>query len=177
MSKPNLAEWLTLTANIGILIGLFLVIIEIRQNTDFVRLQFVNDNLLAVAQAEIPMQGENPAEVMMKAMYSPDELTYADFRVVDAYLVAKMDLLVRQYRLGQEGILDEMAWKTAASSFEWHFGNKFGRLWWEHEGRREYAGIPELVAYVDDKVSRLSMDGTTASWSKIQSELTKEIAK
>lgn len=173
MDAKNVNKWLTLGANIGILIGLVLVTIEIRQNSDLLRLQFINDDLLAIAQGETPMLGDNPAEVMMKSLYSPEELTYADFRVVDAYLVAKMDLLVRRYRLGQEGILDETAWKSEALNYGWHFGNEFGRLWWEYEGRHEYSDIPEIVSYVDEKVMGLSMDSSTASWSKIQSELAK----
>jgi hypothetical protein len=141
MDSNTVNKWLALGANVGILIGLALVIMEFRQNTDLLRLQFINDDLLASAQTESPMFGENPAEAMMKAIYTPEELTYAEFRTVDAYLVSKMDLLTRRYRLGQEGILDQSAWKTSLGfTFEWLFGNKFSRLWWEHEGRRTYGG-------------------------------------
>ena len=88
MDSNTVNKWLTLGANVGILIGLALVIFEIRQNTDLLRLQFINDDLLISAQSESPMFGENPAEVMMKVIYTPEELTYADFRTVDAYLVS-----------------------------------------------------------------------------------------
>ena len=129
MDSNTVNKWLTLGANVGILIGLALVIFEIRQNTDLLRLQFINDDLLVSAQTESPMLGEDPAEAMMKAMYTPEDLTYADFRTVDAYLVSKMDLLTRRYLLGQEGILDQSAWKTDLGlTFEWLFGNKFSRL-------------------------------------------------
>ena len=164
--------WLTLGANVGILIGLALVIFEIRQNTDLLRLQFINDDLLASAQSESPMLGEDPAEVLMKAMYTPEDLTYADFRIVDAYLVSKMDLLIRRYLLGQEGILDQSAWKTDLGfTFEWLFGNKFSRLWWQHEGRRGYGDYPEIVEFVDEGIIGLTDDTTIKGWEAIQLEL------
>ena len=179
MDSENVNKWLTLGANVGILIGLVLVILEIRQNSDLLRLQFINDGLLIVAQTESPILGDNPADVMMKAMYSPGELTYADFRVIDAYFVTKIDLIYRRYQLGQEGVLDEDAWKSGdlGFSFEWLFGNKFGRLWWEHEGRRAYSGTPEIVDFVDSAINGISEDTSIRSWEKIREDLKNEAAE
>ena len=175
MKTKIINKWLTLGASIGILIGLVLVLVEIRQNSDLLRLQFINDDLIAVAQTEDPLLGENPADVLMKAMYRPEDMTYADFRVADAYLVAKIELIHRRYRLGQEGILEEGAWKKDLGfSFEWLFGNKFGRLWWEHEGRRVYSDYPEIVDFVDSAINGMPEDISTRSWEKIQDELTSE---
>ena len=176
MDSENVNRWLTLGANVGILIGLIPVFVEIRQNSDLLRLQFINDDLMAVAQTEDPLLGDNPADVMMKAMYSPEDLTYADFRVIDAYLIAKIDLIYRRYQLGQEGILDEDAWKSThlGFTFEWLFGNRFGRLWWEYEGRRAYRDLPEIVEYVDGAIEGMPEDLSIRSWEKIQSELRTE---
>jgi len=162
---------LTLVANIGILAGMVLVAFEIRQNSDLLRLQFINDDLLATADSETPMLGEDPANVLMRSIYSPDDLTYSDYRVIDAYLTRKMELLVRRYRLGQEGILEVDAWKTVGFAYSWFFGYEIGRLWWKHEGRSAYGHIPELVAHVDKVVDGLGADGPTESWDRIRSEL------
>ena len=43
MDTDKFNRWLTLTANLGILIGLVLLIVEIRQNTDLVRAQIAMD--------------------------------------------------------------------------------------------------------------------------------------
>ena len=74
--------------------------------------------------------------------------------------------------MGQEGILDQSAWKTNLGfTFEWLFGNKFARLWWEHECRRAYEDFPEIVEYVDEAIIGLSDDTTIKGWEVIQSEL------
>ena len=99
MASDNLSKWLPLGANIGIMIGLILVVIQIRQNSDLLRLQFINDEYLAESSSERLLIGENPADAIMKAMYSPEDMTYADFRVNDAYLISKIDMMHRRYRL------------------------------------------------------------------------------
>jgi len=171
MDSERINRWLTLIANIGILIGVALLIFEIRQNSDLMRLQFINDDLLLVAGSEIPMLGDDPAAVMMKSFERPQDRTYADFRIVDAYLTGKVESLVRRYELGREGILEKDNWKTVGFAYKWFFGNKFGRLWWEYEGRDAYSENPELVEHVDRKISELSDNDATQSWRKIQSEL------
>jgi len=171
MDADRANSWLSLIANLGIIVGLVLVVFEIRQNSDLLRLQFINDDLLATAESETPMLGDAPAEVMMKSIYSPEEMTYADYRIFDAYLTRKMELLVRRYRLGQEGILEEDAWKTVGFAYSWFFGYDLGRLWWKHEGRAAYSHIPELVGHVDSIVAELGDDGPTESWSRIKGEL------
>ena len=173
MDSQNMSKWLTLGANIGILIGLILVVIQIRQNSDLLRLQFINDEYLSQSSSEKLLIGDNPADAIMKAMYSPEDMTYADFRVNDAYLISKIDLMYRRYQLGQEGIFDEDEWKETdiGFSFEWLFGNRFSRLWWEHEGRGAYSNVPELVEYVDSRIKSVSDDMSTRSWETIRSEL------
>ena len=86
MDSENMSKWLTLGANIGILIGLVLVVIQIRQNSDLLRLQFISDEFMTETSSENLLIGDSPADAIMKAMYSPEDMTYADFRVNDAYL-------------------------------------------------------------------------------------------
>lgn len=171
MDSDRLSRWLTLGANIGVLIGLLLVVFEIRQNSDLMRLQFINDDLLLTAESEIPTLGDNPAEVIMKSFESPEDMTYADFRRMDAYLTTKMERLVRRYQLSREGILEDDNWKTVGFAYGWFFGNRFGRLWWEYEGRQAYSDLPELVEHVDQQISQLTDDDATESWRKIEAEL------
>ena len=117
MDSENISKWLTLGANIGIMIGLILVVIQIRQNSDLLRLQFINDEYLSEFSSEILLIGENPADAIMKAMYSPEDMTYADFRINDAYLISKIDMMYRRYQLGQEGVFDENAWRESNIGF------------------------------------------------------------
>jgi hypothetical protein len=43
MNTKNLTQWLTLGANLGVLIGIFLLIVELNQNSTLMRAQIFND--------------------------------------------------------------------------------------------------------------------------------------
>ena len=51
MNSEKLNSWLTLGANIGVLIGLVLLIVEIQQNTEMMRAQ-INQSRTEAAQSE-----------------------------------------------------------------------------------------------------------------------------
>ncbi len=51
MDKLN--RWVTLTANVGVIAGLILVSIQVRQNTEISRAQIENDYFLADMQLEL----------------------------------------------------------------------------------------------------------------------------
>ena len=165
-----------MSRNTGILIGLILVIIQINQNSELLRLQLINDEFSTMTASETLIVGENPAEALMKAMYSPQDMTYADFRVNDAYIVGKIDLMYRRYRLAQEGVFGEAYWQDAniGFTFEWVLGSQFGKLWWEHAGRDTYADAPEFVEYIDSKVRGVTENRSTRAWEAIRSELQAE---
>ena len=85
MDSSEVNTWLTLVANVGLLIGLILVALQIRQNTEITRAQVANDWYLADMQLELAMMGENPATSWIKAVYTPDELTPQDAAILDRY--------------------------------------------------------------------------------------------
>lgn len=173
MDSDSLNKWLTLAANVGIVIGLILVVVQIRQNSDLVRTQLVADEYALVSALDAQLVGENPAEALMKAMYSPQDMTYADFRINDAYLIVRIDVLHRLYRLGQEGLFGKDDWKNSSTAFtfEWLFGTEFSRLWWEHIGRETYQASPEFVEYMDARIQGVRENRSIKGWQAIQADL------
>jgi hypothetical protein len=144
----NLGEinsWLTLVANLGVLAGLILVAMQIRQNTKVVRAQVANDWFLADMQLELAMMGENPAESWTKAVYAPGELTRQDAAVLDRYFNYGLVQLQRLHQMNERGMADDR-WKDRASYLRWHLGNDVGRRWWVHF-REGFP--PEFVAMVE----------------------------
>ena len=173
MDSDSLNKWLTLAANVGIMIGLILVVIQIRQNSDLVRTQLIADEYALVSVLDTQIVGENPAEALMKAMYSPQDMTYADFRINDAYLIVRIDVLHRLYRLGQEGLFDKDDWKNSSTAFtfEWLFGTEFSQSWWEHIGRETYQASPEFVEYMDARIRGVRENRSIRGWEAIKADL------
>jgi hypothetical protein len=142
-------RWLTLAANVGVLAGLVLVSLQIRQNTAITRAQIENDYFLADMQLELTMMGEDPAASWVAAVYAPDELTARDAAVVDRYFNYGLVQVQRLQRMNELGLADD-EWVDRIDYLRWHLGNEVGRRWWEHS-RDSFPA--EFVATVEASLS------------------------
>ncbi|CAN0591714.1 unnamed protein product, partial [Ectocarpus sp. 12 AP-2014] len=81
-------HWISLAANVGVVIGLFILIFEVRQNAALTRLSL--DSELSTAHSNIELRLSDPdiAEAWMKAIYAEEELSETDLRVVDGIFVS-----------------------------------------------------------------------------------------
>ena len=152
MNLEGLNRWITLGANVGVVVGLALLIIEIRQNSELVRAQIHqsrSDNYVSERQAVADSQFILP--VTVKLMTAGDYLDPANLDVLDPtererfrrYLQSRhadYDNLFYQYRLGY---LDE-------SFYQSRVAGSIKRLlpMWEELGLLEY-GTPEFQKEIE----------------------------
>jgi len=146
MDLAYLNSWLGIAANVGVVLGLVLVAVQIRQNTNLTKAQVANDWFLADMQLELSMMGENPAAAWTKALVSPDDLTHEDAAVLDRYFNFGLVQIQRLQRMHELGVADAQ-WIERAGYLRWHLGNEVGRRWWRHF-QRGYSA--EFVKMVDD---------------------------
>jgi hypothetical protein len=64
--KFDLGRLVSTVANLGVLVGLLLVAVQISQSTDIARAQLANDYYLADMQLELSMMGESPVDAWTK---------------------------------------------------------------------------------------------------------------
>ena len=79
MTSDRLNKWLTLGANVGVLIGIVLLIFELNQNREMIRAQTRNDiaqNALSILS--LTATNEKLSEIVMRAN-SGDELTPSEY--------------------------------------------------------------------------------------------------
>ena len=121
MNADNVNKWLTLSANIGVVIGLMLLLVELNQNRDLVRAQIHQDrsdawvaNRFARADSEfvIPVLEKLYAAGFPDNLDAMQKLTPVDRRrvydVLDAFS-GDYDNMFFQY---QQGYLDEEFYRT-----------------------------------------------------------------
>ena len=138
MNADNVNRWLTLSANIGVVIGLILLLVEIDQNSDLVRAQIHQ----ARSDVHIAMRQERAnSEFLLPAMRkfesaggfnnlaAIDQLTEIEAGRIEAFILARhqdYDNLFYQY---QQGYLDE-------EFYQYRVANSIKRFapWWEKIG-------------------------------------------
>ncbi len=146
MNAKNVSRWLTLSASIGVVIGLVLLLIELDQNSDLVRAQIHqarSDAHVGMRLARADSEFLFPAWEKFRAAGGPDDLSAMDqltpieaARVRDyiSALHQDYDNLYYQY---QQGYLDEEYYRYRVESSI----RRFAPLWkklgiFEAGGRR-----------------------------------------
>jgi hypothetical protein len=168
LNLEQLNRWLTPLANIALLAGLILVAYELNQNRSLARMELVNEGNVVQNQIWANLMGEVPGEVIARALECPEEMTYADFMAMDAFLFTSLNTLYRNYELAEEGIFTEEEWRQSVETYaSWFLGSSFGRVWWEEEARSFFPS--EFANYVDEQVSKEK--DSYAYWLKVRSRL------
>jgi len=161
MDWSELNSWLGLVANAGVVAGLVLVAIQIRQNTEITKAQVSNEWFMADMQLELAMMGENPAPSWTKAVFSPDDLDRHDAAVLDRYFNYGLVQIQRLQRMHELGMADAQ-WTERIGYLRWHLGNDVGRRWWTHFKKGfppEFAAMVEkILADSDPALNKAALD-------------------
>ncbi len=136
MDSDRLTRWLTLGANLGVLVGIIFLAAEIRQNSSLARLQFADDRWNTWQQGELVVFGDSIANVWEKSVLNPESLSLAETRILDAYLAFQLTNSTRVFYLEDAGLLDVGATKQyMQDTLPFFFDTEFAKVWWEIEGR------------------------------------------
>ena len=112
MEIGKLNNWLQVSANIGIVLGLVLVGVQLRQNSELARIQLLNDESQRVVEFELELVGEHGASVWAKSIEDPENLTLEEVRIMEALLWSFIENLRGTYRLAQLGLLEDSDWRS-----------------------------------------------------------------
>lgn len=144
MDFSKLSNWLQVSANIGIVLGLVLVGIQLKQNADLARLQLLYDESWRVVQLELEVVGERGAEVWAKSIEEPEHLTLDEVRIMEALLWAFIENLRGTYRLSKLGLLEDEDWRRRVDAeVDFYLSDPYSRAWWRNFGGEPTSSIPE----------------------------------
>ena len=121
MDSGKLNQWLTLGANLGVLVGIILILIELDQNADLMRAQMTQsraDNL--VARYDSIVHSDYWPVIAAKRREAPNDKAWLESlsdveyeRVWFTYLREINDIR-NQYYQYEEGYLPERIWNTSS---------------------------------------------------------------
>lgn len=141
-----LNDWLTLIANLGVLLGIFFLIYEIDQNTDAIRSQ-TRAAIYSGAQEELWKNMEYP-DVTLNMRITDHELSPEEKIRFDAWMSASMRAREFAWIEFRNGSLDATYWESDRNVIAIILGSERSRTWWNEVGRLGFG--PEFVAYVDE---------------------------
>jgi hypothetical protein len=141
---------LQISSNFAVLVGVVLVIVQLRQNAELLELQILKQDTDSYIENEIAMLPENYTEIWAKMILEPENLTLSEFRAIDSHFWAQNISRWRNlYDLYERGLLDSTAWRRLVSDdVEIEFAHPYGRWYWNSVVESEENLPPELVEFV-----------------------------
>ena len=112
MNTNQLQAWLQLVSNVGVIIGLVLVAVQIKQNSDLASLELVASAMTQETDHINILLGENPTAVFVRARSNPDELTPAEKEILANEVEWWLSMMRRNAALEQGGIWDD-EWRSS----------------------------------------------------------------
>ena len=169
MSSKNLFDIVQLVTGIAVVIGLVLVIWELKQAREMARAQLISDSYQIRYARHAAVMGENASEAISKACRE-EELSSAEARVVMAYYQAQLDEVFRRKLIGDEsGLYEDEDWKAIARlELRGILSSKFGRLFWEHTTYVDY--LPELASIADKVMKDLEFGEACMRWYEVKND-------
>ena len=153
MSADRLNAWLSLFANVGVVVGLILIIIEIQQNTEMMRAQISHSRSeTAQAEQQAVFNSEFIPDLLVKVR-SSETLTPSEMVRYTTYFRAfnrNQDNVYWQYR---EGFLEENVPRSIRAAVRAVIGeSELSRALWE-SSKEIYTD--EYIAFVDESISTM----------------------
>ena len=168
-------RWLNVTANLGVLAGLILVIFEMRQNQELMKVNLTNDYYSSYAQAEMIFAGENLPAVWEKSLVDPKNLSLKEMRILEAHTYSPITRWINLYRLYEAGILEKTFWQSQVNvDASYYLGSPYGRAYWENikPHALESKFIPlDLLDYIDNVLAATDPQDVRRHFESIQAAI------
>ena len=138
MKTDRVNKWLTLAANIGVLIGLFFLIAELRQNTSISEMSFYMDRRAMANQFNEVTLDAGVSDIVTKSILAPEALASGEIIVLGSYLTARLNTWRVTYVQEELGFREPGSADTYLKlTVKYTFGNPAALAWW-HLNRDQY---------------------------------------
>lgn len=151
MNWERVGQLLQVASNVGVIIGLLLVAVQMRQTSEAIRASRLDVWNLGGVQVDVGIMGDDAAEALATALSQPARLTegqlYQLIMVQDAYLYT----MLAQWQAYRAGQISSDDWALAREAFALTFGTPASRELW-----KVYKfGLPDgLVTELDEELRR-----------------------
>ena len=160
MKTEKINSWLSLGANIGVVVGLILVAYQINQDVKLTKVQLFSDVTTSMNAFNQALMGDDPSEIVAKSIETPHELTLAELQVMDAYLISAINEIRRLELLRRSGLNVEGSMKGIHA---YYFGTSYARAWFqEYGGADNLPGMTKRISEADPEWVIRLLDGVLA---------------
>ncbi len=154
MNFDRINKWLTLGANIGVVLGLVILIVEVRQNASLTRTALETAKNDQLAEIELSIASPAVAAAWTKSIRAPETMTDADIRIVESHLVAIMLQWDNLFQMEESGLASRArTQRHITNTAPYYFGSAYAKNWWRLQALGwENTPMAEVAGPVIDQV-------------------------
>lgn len=162
MDRVN--RWLTLAANLGVLLGLIVLIIEVRQNASLTRAAMDQQKNNFLAEIELNIAKPEMSAIWVKAIRTPEALSDTEVQAAGSILVSVMLQWDQMFMMRDAGLIsDARVRQHISNTAPFYFGSRFAKHWWAMqaagwEGTAMQRDAAPIVDAVDENFLSAYMD-------------------
>lgn len=176
MNYGKLTDWLQVSANIGIVVGLVLVGVQLQQNSDLLKTQLMYEESYRATELETQVIGENAAVVWSKSITDAKSMSLAEQRIMEALLWSFVEQLRGTRMLAELGLLEDADWRARVDSdAAFYLANEYGMAWWTNFINDSTSTLPDdLKAAINARLAASDSEFTLNYTKSIMELLTKQ---
>lgn len=142
--QRRIHSWLTLLANLGVVLGLTVVIFEVRQDASLTRLSIETAKNDLLANIEFSLADPAQTAAWVKSYRTPEMMTEAELRRIESHFLAILLQWDYLFQMESRGLVSVEEVKTHVSNAARpYFGSRFAKAWFEQE-MEHWQGTPML---------------------------------
>jgi len=151
MENNKWGRYFQVATNLAVLLGVVLVVIQLRQNSELLKLQIIKQDADTYTSAALETLPEDFNDVLYKSIESPEELNGAEILALDRYFWGRQLTRWRGlYDLADLGLLEDSAWRRSIIEDAILLDHPYGRAWWNGIKEWETTLPDDLVVLVDE---------------------------
>jgi hypothetical protein len=172
MNKQLLNDRLQLFASVGVIIGLVMVAVEIRQSSEIAR----DDTYVAIVEywgdlARVEIESDI-STIFMKSMETPESLTNEELFKLGAWLQSYVQVWQLQLQMDQGATFD-INTEISGEAF-YLFGNHASRAWYMEN---KYWMPAEVLEVVDEHIATNSVGDDAAYYDRMRARIRASVAE
>jgi len=171
MSKLN--DWLQLLTSVGVLIGLILVVVEIRQNNELARAE-ATAGLFTMWESlsQVELQSDIN-KLFVKSVEQPSELSTSEIMDLSSWLINVISIYQRNVRMYELGLASdpEPGIRGAAN---YYFAGAFARAWLEENKVWILESTPVIYEAIRSEIDSTPVQTNFEYADRIKSRITSQ---
>ncbi len=151
MQNSRLNDWMQLLASFGVLIGIFLVFVEIRQANELGEADAVAGTYQmweSISQIELQTDIN---DLFVKSVENPEALTNSEIMDLNSWFVNVVTIFQRQDRMYDLGFYSNPSAGLEAT-VQYYFGGRFARAWFDENKYWIQATTPRVSDVISSSI-------------------------